>query len=195
MSASPRTLLASLLATTLLLAACACSRTPEEPNRPSTSETPAPTTAPAPAKKQTSCPADPEGGPPMLPVHTLTVRENNVQFACELVYKPDDTQRGLMYRTHLADDRGMLFKLPRRIQRFWMHNTCISLDMLFVDEDGTIVGILEKVPPLNDESRSIGKPTTYVLELAAGAASRFGVQAGQHLDLPATIRELAVAED
>lgn len=193
MSASPSSKLVSSAyagVTLLLLTACACSRMPEEPNRPATSET-----TPAPPKKQTSCPADPEGGPPMLPVHTLTVRENHVQFACELVYKPADTERGLMYRTHMADDHGMLFKLPRRVQRFWMRNTCISLDMLFVDEDGSIVGILERVPPLNEESRSVGKPTTYVLELAAGAASKFGIQAGQHIDLPATIRDLAVGED
>lgn len=179
------------LAVTALLSTVACSRTPEEPSRPASSDAPA---APK-AQKQASCPIDPEGGPPMLPVHTLTVRENGVQFACELVYRPNDTERGLMYRTHMADDHGMLFKLTHKVQRFWMHNTCISLDMLFVDDDGSIVGILEKVPPLNDESRTIGKPTTYVLELAAGASSKYGLAAGQHLEIPATIRELAIPED
>lgn len=189
MSASQNRGLASLAAVSLVLAlASACSRTPEEPSRPSASDPPS---AQRPSKPLT-CPSDPEGGPPMLPVHTLTVRETNAQFSCELVYKPRDTQRGLMYRTQLDDDHGMLFKLPRRVQQFWMRNTCISLDMLFVDEDGSIKGILEKVPPLNDESRSIGEPTTYVLELAAGASAKFGVQAGQHIDLPAAIRDLSV---
>lgn len=170
----------------------ACSRTPEEPARPASPE--ATQSAPKPSKPAT-CPTDPEGGPPMLPVHTLSVRESGAQFSAELVFKPNDTARGLMYRTQMADDHGMLFKLTRKVQRFWMHNTCLSLDMLFVDDDGGIVGILENVPPLNEESRSIGKPTTYVLELLGGASSKYGVQAGQHLEIPATIRDLAVVDD
>lgn len=178
-----------LLAGSLVWGGSGCSRTPEEPSRPS--GTPIAATAKA---KAVTCPPDPDGVPPMLPVHTLRVRENNVQFACELVFRPDDTERGLMYRTQLADDHGMLFKLPLRIQRFWMHNTCISLDMLFIQDDGTIAGILERVPSLNDESRSIGKPTTYVLELAAGAASKYGLQAGQHFEIPPEIRDLKVSD-
>lgn len=173
-----------------LLLVAACSRTPEEPARPIGADTVASPAKPQPAA---TCPPDPDGSP-MLPVHMLTVRENHVRVACELVWKPDDTERGLMYRTFMADDHGMLFKLPRRVQRFWMHNTCISLDMLFVDTDGTIVGILERVPILNDESRSVGKPTPYVLELAAGAAARYGLVAGQHLEIPPEIRDLAVPD-
>jgi uncharacterized membrane protein (UPF0127 family) len=169
--------------------ASGCSRTPEEPSRPTTASN---STSAAPLRAAT-CPPDPDGIP-MLPVHTLSIRENSVQFACELVWKPEDTERGLMYRTQMADDHGMLFKLPRRVQRFWMRNTCISLDMLFIDTDGTIAGILERVPNLNDDSRSIGKPTTYVLELAAGAASKYGLQAGQHLEIPAEIRDLKVPD-
>lgn len=177
-----------VLATSLCLTS-ACSHTPEEPSRPATLNSPV---AARPSKA--TCPADPEGTPPMLPVHTLTVRENRVQFACELVFRPDDTERGLMYRTHMADDHGMLFKLPMRVQRFWMRNTCISLDMLFLQEDGSIVGILERVPILNDDARSVGKPTPYVLELAAGAVAKYGLQVGQHLEIPAAIRDLQVSD-
>ncbi len=106
----------------------------------------------------------------------------------EFVVSPHDTARGLMYRTSLAPDRGMLFDLGRRDdQKFWMHNTCIPLDLLYVDEDGLIVGIVENAPTLNDESRGVGCPSRFVLEVNAGWARRHGVRAGQHLTFPAEI--------
>lgn len=168
----------------LIFAVGACSHTPEEPSRPAISAEPRPITKP-----QTQCPRDP-GGAPMLPTHTLSVRESGVKFVCEFVYQPADTERGLMYRTEMESDHGMLFKLRRKVQRFWMHNTCLSLDMLFLDDDGTVLGIVDNVPPLNDESRGIGQPSTYVLELNAGAAAKYGVTVGQHLELPSSIRDL-----
>ncbi|HEX7602742.1 MAG TPA: DUF192 domain-containing protein, partial [Polyangiaceae bacterium] len=66
----------------------------------------------------------------------------------------------------------------------WMHNTCISLDMMFIDEDGTIVGILENVPTLNDEARTVGCPSRYVLEVNGGWSRRHGVSAGQKAVIP-----------
>lgn len=168
----------------VLSLSCACTPTPEEPERVAQSP------APARAAKPRECPADPQNGGPMLPTYTLAVRESGVAFRCEFVYRAADTARGLMYRTELQDDHGMLFKLPRRVQQFWMRNTCLSLDMLFIDDDGAIVGILENVPPLNDEPRGIGKPTSYVLELASGAVAKFGLQVGQHLEIPAAVRDV-----
>ena len=91
-----------------------------------------------------------------------------------------------MYRTALADDRGMLFDLRvRDDHKFWMHNTCISLDLIYVDEDGLVVGIVENAPTLNDESRGVGCPSLYVLEVNAGWARGHGVKAGQHMTIPA----------
>jgi uncharacterized membrane protein (UPF0127 family) len=98
----------------------------------------------------------------------------------EVVSSTHDTSRGLMYRTSLPEDRGMLFDLVARDDhQFWMHNTCIPLDLLFVDEDGFIVGIVENAPTLNDAPRGVGCMSRYVLEVNAGWSRRHGVRAGQ----------------
>lgn len=103
----------------------------------------------------------------------------------ELATTSAETARGLMYRRFLPDDHGMLFDLhTRKVQAFWMRNTCIPLDMMFVDEDGTIVGILEQVPVLNEEERTVGCPSRYVLETNAGFARKHGIKAGQKVKLP-----------
>jgi hypothetical protein len=69
-----------------------------------------------------------------------------------------------------------------------MHNTCLPLDMFFIDEDETIVGIVENVPVLNDEERKASCPSRYVLETNAGWARAHGVRPGQHVVLPASMR-------
>ncbi len=104
----------------------------------------------------------------------------------ELAKTDQERARGLMYRRSLPENSGMLF-LPKgkpRVQSFWMRNTCISLDMMFIDEDGFIAGILENVPILNDEPRRIPCPTSYVLEVNGGWARTHGVKAGQSIQLP-----------
>jgi uncharacterized membrane protein (UPF0127 family) len=65
-----------------------------------------------------------------------------------------------------------------------MHNTCIPLDMLFVDEDGLIVGIVENAPTLDDGTREVSCPSRWVLEVNAGWSRRHAVRAGQRLVLP-----------
>jgi uncharacterized membrane protein (UPF0127 family) len=92
--------------------------------------------------------------------------------------------RGLMYRRELPEDRGMLFVFDdSQVRSFWMHNTCLPLDMLFVAEDGYITGILENVPTMNDEGRSIPCKARFVLEVNAGFCRKFGIKAGQTLKI------------
>jgi uncharacterized membrane protein (UPF0127 family) len=89
-----------------------------------------------------------------------------------------------MYRTHLDDDQGMLFSWKdQRPRSFWMKNTCIPLDMLFIDRQGTIVGILEQVPTLNLASRGVRCGAQHVLEVNAGWTRRHGVFAGQKIQI------------
>jgi uncharacterized membrane protein (UPF0127 family) len=108
-----------------------------------------------------------------------------VGVTAELVVSAHDTERGLMYRTAMAEDRGMLFDLRiREDHGFWMHNTCIPLDLIYADEDGFIVGIAENAPTLNDATRAVGCPSRYVLEVNAGWTRRHGVKAGQTMALP-----------
>jgi uncharacterized membrane protein (UPF0127 family) len=90
--------------------------------------------------------------------------------------------RGLMYRTRLDENAGMLFVFEEREElRFWMRNTCLPLDMLFIDDDGLIAGIEENVPTLNDDGYGVGCKASYVLEVNAGWARRHAVKAGQHV--------------
>jgi uncharacterized membrane protein (UPF0127 family) len=98
----------------------------------------------------------------------------------ELAVEPAHREHGLMYRTDLGSDAGMLFSWKDSEQRsFWMHNTCLPLDMLFLGRDGTIVGILEQVPPMNDEVRTVPCPAAHVLEVNAGWSRAHGVRPGQ----------------
>jgi uncharacterized protein len=102
----------------------------------------------------------------------------------ELARDGEQRARGLMYRTALPANQGMLFSwTEEQIQTFWMHNTCIPLDMLFIARDGTIAGILEQVPTLNDRPRSIPCPVLHVLEVNAGWSREHGVRAGQRLEI------------
>ncbi|MDB4944994.1 MAG: hypothetical protein JWP97_4528, partial [Labilithrix sp.] len=138
----------------------------------------------------TACPKDPEGIPKARTA-TLTFPETPgaPKVDVEIAQTEKEVTRGLMYRRSMPEDHGMLFDLDeRREHTFWMHNTCMPLDMLFVDEDGTIVGIVEAATPLTDSSRSVGCPSVRVLEMNAGWCRRHGVQPGQKLAIPANAR-------
>jgi hypothetical protein len=115
---------------------------------------------------------------------TTIVFESGPRVIAEIARTEAETSRGLMYRTSMPEDEGMIFAMDRRDHVFWMRNTCIPLDMLFIDEDGTIVGIEENVPVLNDAERSVGCLSTHVLEVNAGWSRRHGVKAGQRVKLP-----------
>jgi uncharacterized membrane protein (UPF0127 family) len=138
------------------------------------------------------CPPDPEGGPPKLPIVRLVVPEvgAGVAVEAELTRTELESARGLMYRTSMTEEHGMLFRMPTYEEHpFWMHNTCIPLDMLFLENDGTIVGILEEVPILNDQERTVHRPSSWVLETNAGWSRRHGVRAGQKVIIPPEARK------
>jgi uncharacterized membrane protein (UPF0127 family) len=144
---------------------------------------PPPPVAPGPAP---GCPPDPENGGPKLPEVTVKFTEQGASVVAEVVVSPHDTQRGLMYRRSMAEGHGMLFdERIRSDHEFWMHNTCIPLDLLYVDQDGLIVGIVENAPTLDDTPRSVGCLSRYVLEVNAGWCRRHSVKAGQHMSFPA----------
>lgn len=88
-------------------------------------------------------------------------------------------QRGLMYREHMPADHGMLFLMrEERIQSFWMRNTLIPLDMIFIGKDMTVAGVVANTEPLTDTSRRVDRPSYYVLEVNAGWAAAHHVAAG-----------------
>jgi uncharacterized membrane protein (UPF0127 family) len=88
-------------------------------------------------------------------------------------------QRGLMYREHMPPDHGMLFLMgEERIQSFWMRNTLIPLDMIFIARDMTVAGVVANTDPLTDTPRRVDRPSYYVLEVNAGWAAAHHVTAG-----------------
>lgn len=86
---------------------------------------------------------------------------------------------GLMWRTHMAADHGMLFDMgePRHIT-MWMKNTPLSLDMLFIRRDGTVLSIASHTTPFSTDRISSGVKVSAVLELLAGSAERLGIAPG-----------------
>ena len=103
-----------------------------------------------------------------------------VEVGVEIADKDKDRMRGLMYRTAMGAEQGMLFVFDEdEVSKFWMKNTCIPLDMLFIGEDGVIVGIEENVPTLSLDTFTANCMGRYVLEVNAGWARKHGVKAGQ----------------
>ncbi|XXY50442.1 DUF192 domain-containing protein [Sorangium sp. So ce269] len=131
-----------------------------------------------------ACPEDPASPFQLATGKVIFLEAKAPDVVVEVARREKERARGLMYRKSMPENRGMIFVFEQRSNHsFWMHNTCISLDMLFIDSDGTIVGIQENTPTLNDSTFEVGCPSTYVLELNAGWARRHGVVAGQKVRL------------
>jgi len=97
----------------------------------------------------------------------------------ELARTDEERARGMMHRRELGPEAGMLFLFSECEQRaFWMKNTLLSLDMLFIDDGGRVVGLIERAEPLTTSPRDPGVPSRYVLEVNGGWAARHGVRPG-----------------
>jgi uncharacterized membrane protein (UPF0127 family) len=97
----------------------------------------------------------------------------------ELARSPAERERGLMFRRDLPADQGMLFLFEEaRVQRFWMHDTYVALDMIFLDDDRAVVGVVANAAPLTDTPRGVDRPSRYVLEVVAGAAAAHAIGPG-----------------
>jgi uncharacterized membrane protein (UPF0127 family) len=106
-------------------------------------------------------------------------------FMVDLAVTEDERQRGLMFRKSLPDSYGMLFDFKQDQEvSMWMHNTYVSLDMIFIEADGRIHRIAEKTKTLSDAIISSQGPVRAVLEVAAGTAQRYGIQAGDRVAAP-----------
>ncbi len=152
---------------------------------------PAPATPPPPvaAGPAPGCPPDPGGDPNGPIVQVVFPQAGGAVVHAELVSSRQDLQRGLMYRTSLPEDQGMLFDLGiTGNDGVWMHDTCIPLDMIFADVDGWIVGIIENAPPLDDTMRGIDCSWRYLLEVNAGWTRAHGVKAGEATTIPEAAR-------
>jgi uncharacterized protein len=116
-----------------------------------------------------------------LPQTPLTIESDGAlhQFSVELADTPDEQAIGLMHRNFLPSDQGMLFdyKAPHR-PRFWMRNTFIALDMLFVRSNGEIAYIAENTVPHSERTVGPRQSVQAVLEVPAGTVARLGIKTG-----------------
>lgn len=126
-----------------------------------------------------AAPAESAGAPDgLLPV-TIVTDTGEHRYRVEVARTPDEQARGLMYRQEMARDRGMIFPYePARPASFWMKNTYLSLDMIFIGADGRIESIAEDTVPLSTGSYRSQGPVAAVLELNAGEADRIGAEPG-----------------
>jgi uncharacterized protein len=100
-------------------------------------------------------------------------------FLVEIAANEEQRARGLMYRKDLPEGRGMLFDFKREQDvGFWMKNTYIPLDMIFIRADGTIRRIAANTEPLSERSVPAGGPVRYVLEVIGGTAGKLGIEPG-----------------
>ncbi len=103
-----------------------------------------------------------------------------VSFNVEIADDDAERAQGLMYRQRLADDAGMLFEFDEpENASFWMRNTAISLDIIFIGVDGRILNIADHATPYSDSSILSAGLTRGVLEIGAGRAEALGVRPGQ----------------
>ncbi|HVU50896.1 MAG TPA: DUF192 domain-containing protein [Polyangia bacterium] len=124
-------------------------------------------------------------GPSEAAASTVVVDtgERQITFRVELARTEPEREKGLMFRDKLAPDAGMLFLFERpSVQTFWMKNTLIPLDMIFIGADRTIVGVVADAQPLTLTARSVGEPSQYVLEIGGGLAARLGIHGGARVE-------------
>jgi uncharacterized protein len=120
-------------------------------------------------------------------LHPLEIATRNGVhvFAVEMAVTPEQQAKGLMFRRELPEGQGMLFDFQKeQPASFWMKNTYISLDMIFIRADGRIVRIAENTVPLSEALVSSGGPVRAVLEVIAGTAKKLGIAAGDRVAHP-----------
>jgi uncharacterized membrane protein (UPF0127 family) len=130
------------------------------------------------------CPPDPDpaAGASLPIAHLIFPAAAGATVDAEVASTQAQEDRGLMYRTSMPEDHGMLFALGSPgMYEFWMHDTCIPLDMIFADPQGVIVGIVENAAPLDDTPLGVGRSSMYVLEVNGGWSSKHRVAAGQRI--------------
>ena len=110
----------------------------------------------------------------------------SARFRVEVVDDPEERARGLMFREEMSASAGMLFVYPEPQGRigFWMRNTLIPLDIIFMDPTGTVRGIQKMAKPLDETTLPGPNGSQYVLEINGGLSDSFGIAPGTELRHP-----------
>ena len=124
-------------------------------------------------------------GPMKRETLVVATTSGKADISTEIALTVAEQEQGLMFRTSIGDSEGMLFIYDKpQIIQMWMHNTYVSLDMVFVAADGTVLRITPDTEPLSDRVISSGSKASAVLELKAGTAMRIGLKPGDHIQSP-----------
>ena len=121
-----------------------------------------------------------EGAQTGLDKSDFVIRSANGEhrFTVEIAVTPEEQERGLMFRRSLRPDEGMIFPYaPPQEVGFWMRNTLIPLDIIYIRPDSTIARIVN-AKPLDETSLPSGEPVSLVLEIAGGRAAELGIREG-----------------
>jgi len=155
--------LAALLPLSLLVPACS-------PQAAENAPTPAPQTE-----------THPVSGLEVIPL-TVTSQGQAHEFRVEMARTPEAQAQGLMFREKMGPDEGMLFPYSQpRILSFWMKNTVLPLDLIFIGPDGKVINIAANAKPYSEDQIYSEAPASAVLELNAGRAAELGIAPGDEV--------------
>ncbi len=128
-----------------------------------------------------------ERSPAGLEQVPLTINSANGKhrFTVEVARTPEEQAQGLMFRKSVPPDRGMIFPYDPPVQvSFWMKNTLVPLDMVFIGPDGKIGRIAANTTPMSLDPVASIDPVSAVLEIAGGRAAELGIREGDKVDWP-----------
>ena len=155
----PRTLRILLAGLALSLAACSTQAAP-------------------PAAETVDAAVHPISGLDVIPL-TITQAGKTHQFQVEVARSPAEQSQGLMFRTAMGPNEGMIFPTATpQFRSFWMRNTVMSLDLLFIGADGLVSNIAANATPYSEDSIPSDGPVVAVLELVGGRAAQLGIMPG-----------------
>ncbi len=119
----------------------------------------------------------------MLPAVVIrTSGSGDWEVPVEVARTPEQRSTGLMYRRSLKPGRGMLFVFDKAsVRSFWMKNTYVPLDIVFIGPDKRVAGVVENAKPLSTEPRRVPAPSRWVLEVAAGQSAARGLRKGDRV--------------
>lgn len=113
-------------------------------------------------------------------IDSIGVLKKEIQI--EIADNDFEQQTGLMYRKQMDTDKGMLFIFEEiKVRSFYMKNTYIPLDIIYIDTDNTIINIAKNAKPLDENSLFSGAPAKYVLEINAGLSEKWGIKKGDEI--------------
>jgi uncharacterized membrane protein (UPF0127 family) len=137
--------------------------------------------APVANEAQTATPRTSPAGMDLVRLEIQSGGRTHV-FTVEMARTPAQQEQGLMNRHGLGPDAGMLFPFdPPRPASFWMRNTLIPLDMIFIRPDGSIARIAANTVPLSETPVAVVEPMTAVLEIKGGRAAQLGMKEGDRV--------------